>query len=576
MKTVLVAINAKHVHTNLAVRYISAYLEENSSIKTEIAEYTINNRSEIILAELFHFKADTYIFSAYIWNIDIICELAAELKKILPDCIIISGGPQVSYNQAGFLRCNPAFDYIVSGEGELICTELLEALKNSGDATGVAGVTYRGQSDNIIQNPAPESLPDMNKLPFAYRDIKNLDGRILYYESMRGCPFRCSYCLSSIGGGVRFKNIDIVKNELKRLSDATPKQVKFVDRTFNCNKQHAMSVWEYLVEIDNGHTNFHFELAGELLDDEMIDFLSSIRPGLFQFEIGVQTTNSDTLAEIQRPADLKKLFSKVERLQKPGNIHLHLDLIAALPYEDYNSFVKSFNDVYAARPNQFQLGFLKVLSGSNMEKNAEKYGLVYTGKAPFEALFTNWIDYEQLRILHGVADMVELYYNSGRFSKMVEHLCGLFPSPFDFYLLLYKYYKDCGYDIAALGKKGQYELLAAFSEHHGHKADANLQWLCRFDIASHEKPKMKLGWIKAGPDETIRKRIRQFYNNEDCIHRYLPEYAGLEPKNIAGLTHIEVMPFDPETNIQTDTVFLFNYANRDITGRAYPTRIALP
>ena len=405
-------------------------------------------------------------------------------------------------------------------------------------------------------------------VPFPYGDLGELTGRILYYESMRGCPFSCTYCLSSAGEGVRFRSLGTVFGDLGRFLAAGVPQVKLVDRTFNCDRSRALAVWRYLAENDNGITNFHFELAGELLDEEAAAFLATVRPGLFQFEIGVQSTNGETLAAIRRPADSDKLFAMVRLLQKPGNIHLHLDLIAGLPLEGFDSFVRSFNAVYALAPDQLQPGFLKVLRGSAMEREAKRYGIVYSESAPYEVLTTDCLTFAELARLHAVADMVELYFNSGRFSHLVAEMAGAFPTPFDFYDRLAGYFSRCGHEEAPPSKTGYYEVLGGFLEAEGIAVTERHRWLCRYDMALHEKPKKLPAWADMDLTGRCRPGILAFLSREDNVRRVAPGLVGEDPKRILKIAHIEVFPFHPATGEARPVALAFDYSRRYIRGRA--------
>lgn len=574
MKIVLVAVDAQYIHANLAVRSIAAYSAAQGGPLPEIAEFTINHRADAILAALAARQADAVLFSCYIWNISIIREVAANLRKLYPALLIGAGGPEVSYNSEDFLRANPAFNLVVQGEGEASCAALFARLAQGQGWHGSPGVASL-QQGRLVQNPPP-ALLDINCLPFAYPDVTALAGRILYYESMRGCPFGCSFCLSSTQRGVRFKSVEKACEELALLLQARPKQVKFVDRTFNANPAHALAIWRFLQQQDNGETNFHFELAGELITDEMIDFLAGVRPGLFQFEIGVQSANEATLREVGRPHNTAKLFQRITRLRQRVSQHIHLDLIAGLPYEDFASFAESFNKVYALQPHQLQMGFLKVLHGCLMQQRAEEYGLVWRDEAPYEVLFSRWISYAQLTLLNGIAHMVETYHNSGRFAHIGGYLCGFFATPFDFYQALYEFYSRSGCEAAPLSKTGYYQLLGDFMQAHDIPVTRHAQWLCRYDLLLHEKPRALPKWVEVEGAAPYRRETLQFYGEEENITRYLPAYAGYEPKQLLRMAHIEVFPFNPETGQAQPVTLLFDYSRRDITGRAFTQEVTLP
>lgn len=574
MKKLLVALNTQYIHTNLAVRSIAKYCENRKMI-VEYKEYTINQRFEYLLENIYAQKPDILIFSCYIWNVEEISQLVKELKKVLLHTFFAVGGPQVTYNCSEFLKQNEDFDAVITGEGELPTYELLKRLESKKSISQINGIMTRENLQHF-QETVP-SIIQMDEIDFLYDQEDLTSGRILYYESMRGCPFRCSYCLSSVEkGGMRFKSIKKVLEDLTIFLQANPRQVKFVDRTFNCNKEHAMAIWQFLKEKDNGITNFHFELAGELLTDDIIEFLGTVRAGLFQFEIGVQTTNISTLKEINRFINLELLFQNVKKLQKAKNIHLHLDLIAGLPLENMESFIKSFNEVYAQKPNQFQVGILKVLSGSGMEHNATEYGLVWQQKSPFEVLYTKWLSYNELLQNKRVAQMVETFYNSGRFSNLVEYLCMKFSTPYEFYSALanFYYYQSTAADIP-LSKVGYYDLLGDFMLKYNIEQSEYTQWLCQLDMALHEKIKKQARWVTVDSAQKYRKEILSFYSLEETIDRYLPEYIGKEPKQLIKMAHVEVFPFNPISKEPKQTAVLFNYKQRDIQEKAKMVQIHL-
>ena len=606
MKSVLVALNAQYIHTNLAVRSIAAYIAEQGATPPEIAEFTINQHEDRVLQLLHQYQADVYLFSCYIWNIESIQRLTANLRKILPHAVLVVGGPEVSYRAEEILQKNPSISAVITGEGEEKCFRLLQIMQAGGDLTSCSGVITRNMHDEKMPNTQPAAFPDMDSLPFAYRDIEALTGRILYYESMRGCPFSCSYCLSSVEKGVRFKSLPRVFEDLKYMLSARPRQVKFVDRTFNCRKEHAMEIWRFLTENDNGITNFHFELAGEFLDEDMLSFLKGVRPGLFQFEIGVQSTNINTLKEIRRFENLEKLFNMVSSLLKTGNIHLHLDLIAGLPYEDFTSFSQSFNRVYEQHPHQLQLGFLKVLPGSEMQCKSDEYGLVYQSEAPYEVLHTNHIDYEEICVLKQIEHMVDLYYNNGRFTHIIDYLCSQYEDPFQFYTVLANTYAAGGHEDEPLSKMGHYTLLGMLAQSLGSEVENHAQWLCKYDLALHEKVKTLPSWLEeishsmndkanpagdisdvtdgdsipaekafsagtsriSGTTNDLREEILAFYSDDENIRKYLPAYAEYQPKQIRRMTHLETFPFHPETGDERNCALLFDYQCRDLMGWA--------
>ena len=465
---------------------------ESHSMQVEIAEYTINNQMELILEDIYRRKPDMVGISCYIWNIAYALDLVRDIHKVLPDTDIWLGGPEVSYDAPQLLAREPEVFGVMKGEGEEMFAALLECYRTlgctvrslgwneqknvaaesvadsgrlpelqdrpetarvseiSGNArvsafwhcmSQVAGLTYHG-ADGIICDQPIRPVMDMSRIPFLYPSLKGFENRIVYYESSRGCPFSCSYCLSSIDKSVRFRDLKLVLPELDFFLEKRVPQVKFVDRTFNAKKSHAMAIWKHILEHDNGVTNFHFEITADLLDEEELELISRMRPGLIQLEIGVQSTNTETIRAIRRKMDLKRLRYVVERINAGKNVHQHLDLIAGLPFEDYESFGRSFNEVYSMEPEQFQLGFLKVLKGSYMHDMVEEYGLKYRGKAPYEVLSTKWLPYSDVLRLKGVEDMVEVYYNSRQFLRTLKLFEQEFESAFAMYEYMAQYYDE--------------------------------------------------------------------------------------------------------------------------------------
>lgn len=564
-KTALAAVNTQYIHTGLGVRSIAAYVRRETDCAIDLMEFTINNPEQDVLAALYESKADVYLFSCYIWNIEFILRIVRDLRQLLPDARIGLGGPQVSYQGKALLDAEPEVDFVVVGEGEETVCQLLGLLKADAPLRECLGIVYR-EGEHVIATPACQPL-SLDALPSAYPDLDEMQHRIVYYESMRGCPFSCSYCSSSIEHGVRKRSLPLVFADLSVFLGQRIPQVKFVDRTFNCDKAHALGIWEWLVAHDNGVTNFHFELSGELLDEDTLVFLSGVRPQLFQFEIGVQSTNLQTLQEIDRPANLALLFSQVSRLLAPGNIHVHLDLIAGLPYEGYTRFQTSFNDVYAYKPHQLQLGFLKVLPGSKMQQQAQAYGLLYSTSAPYEVLMNRWISYPQIVLLHGVAYMVNVYYNSFRFQHSLAHLVTLFPDAFSFYLALWLHYQKVTQG-KPLSDTGYYSLLESFMRAQGFETTEKMQWLVKYDLLLHGKPRKLPSWITVDLSQAYRETIRGFFMKPSNIDTYLPEYAAETSTRVERTAHLEIFPFHPESGAAGTVAIVFNYRHRNIVGVA--------
>lgn len=463
MKILLVAVNAKYIHSNLAVYDLQAYAARYEEYIV-LREYTINQPKDHILRDIYLEQPDVVCISCYIWNISFIKELICDLCKILPGTAFWAGGPEVSFDAEAFLKNQPEFTGVMMGEGEETFLELAGYYieRSPEELSQIPGICYRNQQE-IYRNELREVL-DLNKIPFVYEKLPEFRNRIIYYESSRGCPFSCSYCLSSIDRKLRFRNTETVKKELQFFLDHKVSQVKFVDRTFNCNHAHAMEIWRYIKEHDNGITNFHFEISADLIREEELKLMETMRPGLIQLEIGVQSTNPRTVQAIHRTMDLSRLKEIVDRIYSFGNIHQHLDLIAGLPYEDYDSFRKSFNDVYAMKPQQLQLGFLKVLKGSHMMEMCREYGIVYKTREPYEVLYTDWLNYGEILKLKTVENMVEVYYNSGQFQNTLEYVESFFPDAFSFYEQLGVFYEEKGYGNVSHTRMRRYEILLEFVE----------------------------------------------------------------------------------------------------------------
>ena len=651
MRFLLCGINAKYIHSNLAIFSLKAYADRKKIPEAEIIlkEYTINNYVEDILQDLYEEKADVVIFSCYIWNISFVRELAAELKKVSPDVKIWAGGPEVSYAANKFLMENPAFDLIMQGEGEEVFSELIcltveekcrikdvykqseskkvlswivekrysierkQAVKEEKDIEdkhfagednvyptnyidmsklqklqGIAVRDFLGEAalgnaeSNIgnktkIINTGFATLMDMDTIPFVYEDFHLFEHKILYYETSRGCPFCCSYCLSSVDKTVRFRSLPIVKKELDAFLEAKVPQVKFVDRTFNCNRQRAIDIWSYLVEHDNGITNFHFEISSDLLGEEELELFAKMRPGLIQLEIGVQSTNGETVDAIHRHMDLEKLFHYVDRVHALGNIHQHLDLIAGLPYENYERFGVSFDDLYAHKPDQLQLGFLKVLKGTMMEEEVKKYSILYRNQPPYEVLGTKWLSYDEIILLKGVEELVELYYNSGQYTLTLKYAVPFFESPFRFYEMFSAWYRGKGYHKLNHNRLEKYNILREFlREHIDENEWDTLDEIMLYDMYLRENVKGRPAWAK--DTAQYKKEWKALYREQG--EKLFPEdvQAGIyDSKRAANQSHIEVFEinikkFEQSGQVEKKQVFcLFDYSRRNPLNRAART-----
>ena len=557
----LAAINAKYIHSNLAVYSLKAYAKKYQN-QIGLAEYTINQNPDDILKGIYRDHPEVLCISCYIWNISYVRNLIREVHKVLPDTAIWLGGPEVSYDARKVLEEHPEVTGVMKGEGEVTFLELAGFyLEGISELAKIEGITYR-DGDQIQENPW-RGITDLSTIPFVYKDLKKFENRIIYYESSRGCPFSCSYCLSSIDKKLRFRDLELVKEELQFFLDHNVPQVKFVDRTFNCKHDHAMAIWKYLIAHDNGITNFHFEVAADLLNEEEIALIRTMRPGMIQLEIGVQSTNPDTIREIHRKMDFAQVSEVVTRVQEGHNVHQHLDLIAGLPYEDYDSFEKSFCDVYQLRPQQLQLGFLKVLKGSFMYQAAPEYGCVCQSREPYEVLYTRWLPYDDVLRLKLVEEMVEVYYNSNQFGKTLRAIEKLFDNPFALYEALGAFYDKKGYMDISHTRIRRYEILQEFLQEYVDEEQMDYyRQLMICDLYARENMKTRPAWAK---DLIAYKRdIREFYLKEEETHEYLPEYEGYDEKQLARMTHLERMDYDPDTGVREPCWILFDYRSRDV------------
>lgn len=535
MKILLVAINAKYIHSNPAVHMLKSSITKYAK-NVSLVEYAINQLAEDILSDIYRQRPDVIAFSCYIWNADILERVIRDIPSVLPKAHIWLGGPEVSYDSTKVLGKYPFVTGVMCGEGEEIFNELVTAycedkidmdsisVESFNILSNIKGLTLRNPSNGDIVFTGVHPLTDIDSIPFIYDDLSQFENKIIYYESSRGCPFRCSYCLSSIDKTVRLRSLDKVLKELQFFLDNKVPQVKFIDRTFNCNKQHAIAIWSYLLEHDNGITNFHFEVAADLICKEELDIISQMRPGLIQLEIGVQSTNLQTIKEIRRTMDLDKLRDIVSTIHSFGNTHQHLDLIAGLPFEDLNSFKKSFNDVYSMKPDQLQLGFLKVLKGSYMEEMVAEYGLKYQSHPPYEVHSTNWITYDDVLLLKGVEEMVELYYNTGQFSNTIRFLENAFDTPFDMYLALSKDYIANGYDLRKPARSYRYEMLYNFVSKYD---KVNLEYykeLLTLDSYLRENCKVRPSFSRdlSGYKDTIREKTTDKRNHIEVFMHINP------------------------------------------------------
>ena len=557
MKVLLAAINAKYIHSNLGIYSLKTYGEKMlkewglaEQAEISLAEYTINHQMEQILQDIYKRKPDVIGFSCYIWNISYVKVILADIKKVLPDVKIWAGGPEVSYHGEAFLKEEPAVDLVMMGEGEITFAHFLKALLEGEDLKQVPGLMVRN-ADGTFTDTGFRQVMDMSQIPFpyAFMDMKELEHRIIYYESSRGCPFSCAYCLSSIDKKLRFRPLDTVKKELAFFLEQRVPQVKFVDRTFNCKKSHAMAIWQFICDHDNGVTNFHFEIAADILDGEEIALLKTMRPGLVQLEIGVQTANPDTIHSINRKMDLARVAQVTEKIRQFHNIHQHLDLIAGLPLEDYESFGHSFDVVYKMKPSQLQLGFLKVLKGSPMQAQASQYGILSQAEPPYEVLKTPWLSYDDIIRLKGLEEMVETYYNSGQFSNTVKVLCKQFDRPFLLFEALSDEYRARKMHEKKHSREAQYQFLRDFAAARTTLDDILVRQVLTLDYYLRDYARKRPSF--ALEQDSYKEEIRAV-----CLKAF-PESSY---KDVIRDYHIEVFvpPFTDEKQF-----VLFNYQHRD-------------
>ena len=567
MKVILAAVNAKYIHSNLAVHSLKAYARTYTE-EIEVAEYTINQTFDAILQDIYRRKPDLLGISCYLWNIEYVGQLLRELPKILPDTKIWLGGPEVSYDAKAVLEQYPKVEGVMCGEGEETFAELLRVYHEEKGAlcsgvkrdelfSDIPGIAYRNKDKAVIQNDFRPVI-DLSTIPFVYDHIEDFENRIIYYESSRGCPFSCSYCLSSIDKCLRFREIELVKKELQFFIDKKVPQVKFVDRTLNCRHDHAMAIWTYIHEHDNGITNFHFEVSADLLNEKEIALINRMRPGLIQLEIGVQSANEITIREINRTMKIDILSTIVDKIKKGNNVHQHLDLIAGLPYEGYESFGKSFDRVYKMNPEQLQLGFLKVLKGSVMHDRAQEYGIVYQDRAPYEVLSTKWLTYAEVIRLKQIEEMVEVYYNSGQFCCTMAALEQEFASPFCMYECLAAYYDEKNAFAVSHSRIGRYEILYDFIVKTCKERSEQYMEMLTLDMYLRDNVKKRPEFLResgVSSDEAAA-----FYKKEEKERTYLKAYEGYDRRQMRKMTHLE--------RIDGKTV-LFDYKNRDpLTGNA--------
>ena len=559
MKILLTAINAKYIHSNLAIYSLRACAGEYKS-QIELAEFTINNQKDYILEEIYKRKPDILCFSVYIWNLDYVESVAREFKKICPDTPVWVGGPEVSYEVEDFLTSHPEIDGVMIGEGEETFREVCGYYAGNRELDSIQGIAYR--DNNGIRVTESRAIMDMSRIPFCYDTMEDFSNRIIYYESSRGCPFSCSYCLSSVDKSLRFRDTELVKKELLFFINQKVPQIKFVDRTFNCNHAHAMEIWRFIKEHDNGVTNFHFEISADLINEEELKLISDMRPGLIQLEIGVQSTNEVTIKEIHRTMKLERLKEVVRAIQSGANVHEHLDLIAGLPYEDYDSFAGSFDEIYELKPNQLQLGFLKVLKGSFMYDHAKEYGIIYHDRPPYEVLSTKWISFDDVLRIKKVEEMLEVYYNSGQFEITMKLMDVLYDSAFDFFQRLGDFYEEKGYLAMSHSRIRRCEILLEFMQaelqaKEGERKQSDIVKMLEealiFDLYYRENCKSRPGWAV---DAATFKKMTHRYCARGKLSHVEPFHYRFPDKKQRSIDTLPVREKEP-------VWVLFHYDDRD-------------
>lgn len=578
MKVLLAAINAKYIHSNLGIYSLKTYGEKMlkewglaEQAEISLAEYTINHQMEQILQDIYKRKPDVIGFSCYIWNISYVKMILADIKKVLPDVKIWAGGPEVSYHAEAFLKEEPAVDLVMMGEGEITFAHFLKALLEGEDLKQVPGLMVRN-ADGTFTDTGFRQVMDMSQIPFpyAFMDMKELEHRIIYYESSRGCPFSCAYCLSSIDKKLRFRSLDLVLPELEWFLQAKVPQVKFVDRTFNCKKSHAMAIWQYIRDHDNGVTNFHFEIAADLLDKDELDLLSTMRPGLVQLEIGVQSTNEKTLEAIRRKTDIEEIRQITATINSWHNIHQHLDLIVGLPWEDLKRFKQSFNDVYEMEPEQLQLGFLKILKGSYMEELIPDCELLYSAAPPYEVLRTKWISYGDVLELKDIEEMTEVHYNSRQFTCTLKELEKEFDTPYEMFSFMAGYYNKNHLFGISHSRIARYEILWKMIQERLEKNGKCETQAMAENVNISEKLELYRDLLMTDLylRENVKSRptfardlssskdfVREFFQKEEKTPEHLSGYEGYDSRQMAKMAHLEPL--------RDGTYLLFDYKKRD-------------
>lgn len=575
MKILLTTLNSKFIHTNLAIRYLNQMVKDIEDIDVDIREYTINNELDFILKDIYANNYDVILFSTYIWNVNDIVKICNNLKKVNKNVKIALGGPEVTYDSEESMKKYDFVDYILYGEGELVFRDFVKSLKGDIDIKDVNGIVYRNNGD-IVKNKPMKDIENLDIIPSPYVDLNKAEyeNRIVYYETSRGCPFNCQYCLSSTLQGLRYFSIDRVKSDLKALIDARVSQIKFIDRTFNANKKFAMEIMQFLMENDNDYTTYHFEVTAHLLTEDMLEFLKECKEGLFQFEIGVQTTNEKVLEAVGRRDDFSKLSYVVQKIASYRNIHQHLDLIAGLPYENYNSFENSFNDVFNLGIEHLQLGFLKMIKGTGIRNNADEHEFRYKDYPPYEVLYNKYITYNEILKLKDIEEILERYFNSKNFVLSMRYIIHNYykESPFKFFEDFATYFDKNGYFNMSQGKNQLYKILLDF---YTEKINKNIELfteIIKYDYISLGKTSNVPGFMSKIEVEDFKNRCHLFLQNEENILKYIPRFENTPAKQIIKHVHFEPFKYDIlklKENIKADldkkeSIVLFVYDDKKV------------
>ncbi|WP_148551400.1 B12-binding domain-containing radical SAM protein [Paraclostridium bifermentans] len=575
MKILLTTLNSKFIHTNLAIRYLNQMVKDIEDIDVDIREYTINNELDFILKDIYANNYDVILFSTYIWNVNDIVKICNNLKKVNKNVKIALGGPEVTYDSEESMKKYDFVDYILYGEGELVFRDFVKSLKGDIDIKDVDGLVYRNNGE-IVRNKPMKDIENLDIIPSPYVDLNKAEyeNRIVYYETSRGCPFNCQYCLSSTLQGLRYFSIDRVKSDLKALIDSRVSQIKFIDRTFNANKKFAMEIMQFLMENDNDYTTYHFEVTAHLLTEDMLEFLKGCKEGLFQFEIGVQTTNEKVLEAVGRRDDFSKLSYVVQKIASYRNIHQHLDLIAGLPYEDYNSFENSFNDVFNLGIEHLQLGFLKMIKGTGIRNNADEHEFRYKDYPPYEVLYNKYITYNEILKLKDIEEILERYFNSKNFVLSMRYIIHNYykESPFKFFEDFATYFDKNGYFNMSQGKNQLYKILLDF---YTEKINKNIELfteIIKYDYTSLGKTSNVPGFMSKIEVEDFKNRCHLFLQNEENILKYIPRFENTPAKQIIKHVHFEPFKYDIlklKENIKADlgkkeSIVLFVYDDKKV------------